>query len=69
MSTVTFTVPDMSCAHCERAVSDELLAVPGVASVDVDLETKLVAVHGDPLDEAALRDAIGEAGYSAQPAA
>jgi len=68
MSTVTFTVPDMSCAHCERAVSDELLAVPGVASVDVDLETKLVAVHGEPLDEPALRDAIGEAGYTAQPA-
>jgi copper chaperone len=68
MSTVTFTVRDMSCEHCERAVSDELLAVPGVASVDVDLETKLVAVHGDPLDEAALRAAVGEAGYTAQPA-
>jgi copper chaperone CopZ len=68
MSTVTFSVPDMSCAHCERAVSDELLAVPGVASVDVDLETKVVAVHGDTLDEAGLRAAIGEAGYTAQPA-
>ena len=68
MSTVTFSVPDMTCAHCERAVSDELLAVPGVASVEVDLETKLVAVHGDPLDEAALRAAVGEAGYTAQQA-
>jgi copper chaperone len=63
---LTFTVPGMSCAHCERAVSTELLAVPGVASVDVDLETKLVVVRGEPLDEAALRDAIDEAGYTAQ---
>jgi copper chaperone len=68
MSTVTFSVPDMSCTHCERAVSDELLAVSGVISVDVDLATKLVAVHGDSLDEAALHAAIDEAGYTAQPA-
>lgn len=65
---MTFTVPDMSCAHCESAVSQELLSVPGVSSVDVDLETKLVVVHGEPLDERALRDAIDEAGYTAQPA-
>ena len=63
------SVPDMSCAHCERAVSTELLAVAGVASVDVDLATKLVVVRGEALDEAALRDAIDEAGYTAQPAA
>jgi copper chaperone CopZ len=58
----------MSCAHCESAVSSELLTVPGVASVDVDLTTKLVVVRGDALDEAALRDAIDDAGYTAQPA-
>jgi copper chaperone CopZ len=53
----------MHCAHCERAVSEELSAVPGVESVDVDLESKLVVVRGDPLDDAALRAAIEEAGY------
>ena len=63
-----YTVPGMHCAHCEAAVTGELGGVRGVASVDVDLETKLVAVHGDPLDEAALRAAIDEAGYTAQPA-
>jgi copper chaperone len=66
MSELTFSVPDMSCSHCESAVSTELLAVPGVASVDVDLETKLVVVRGDALDEVALRHAIDEAGYTAQ---
>jgi copper chaperone CopZ len=39
--------------------------VEGVASVDVDLETKLVVVHGEGLDDASLRAAIEEAGYEA----
>jgi copper chaperone len=68
MSTLTFSVPDMSCAHCESAVSQELLKVGGVSSVDVDLDTKVVVVHGEPLDEQALVAAIDEAGYTAQPA-
>ena len=68
MSAITFSVPGMSCAHCESAVAQELLAVPGVSSVDVDLQTNLVVVHGDPLDEQVLVAAIDEAGYTAQPA-
>lgn len=60
-----YTVAGMHCGHCERAVKDEVAAVPGVASVDVDLETKLVTVTGDSLDDAALRAAIEEAGYVA----
>ena len=55
----------MSCSHCEHAVSSELLAVQGVRSVDVDLETKLVVVRGATLDDEALRAAIEEAGYEA----
>jgi copper chaperone len=60
-----YTVSGMSCVHCERAVSEELSAVAGVSSVDVDLETKLVSVRGERLDDAALRAAIVEAGYEA----
>jgi copper chaperone CopZ len=63
--TRTFFVPAMHCAHCERAVREEVAAVAGVSSVDVDLETKLVAVSGDGLDENAIRAAIEEAGYEA----
>ena len=65
MSEVIYRVPDMSCGHCKQAVSQELLAVEGVDSVDVDLDTKLVVVHGEPLDDARLRAAIEEAGYEA----
>ena len=59
----TYTVPGMSCGHCKEAVHREVSAVAGVASVDVDLDSKLVTVTGENLDDAALRAAIDEAGY------
>jgi copper chaperone len=62
---LTYTVPAMHCGHCESAVKDEVRAVAGVASVDVDLDTKLITVRGEGLDDAALRAAIEEAGYTA----
>ena len=55
----------MHCGHCERAVKDEVSVVPGVSDVVVDLGTKAVTVTGSPLDEAAVREAIAEAGYEA----
>jgi copper chaperone len=65
MSEMTFSVPGMNCGHCEQAVSQELLAVAGVGSVDVDLDSKLVTVRGKALDDGRLRAAIEEAGYEA----
>ena len=56
----------MTCEPCRTAVAQELSAVPGVESVAVDLDTKLVKVSGHPLEDAALRAAIDEAGYEAE---
>jgi copper chaperone len=65
MTEMTFSVRGMSCGHCKQAVSEELLAVDGVDSVDIDLDTKLVVIHGSELDRARLHAAIEEAGYQA----
>ena len=65
METITYTVPGMHCGHCEAAVKEEVSTVDGVETVDVDLDAKLVVVHGEGLDDAALRAAIDEAGYEA----
>lgn len=65
MGELIYTVPAMHCGHCQAAVANEVGAVPGVESVDVDLDTKLVVVRGAPLDDAAIRAAIEEAGYEA----
>ena len=69
MDTKTFSVPAMHCGHCQAAVTRELEAIGGVSTVDVDLETKLVTVRGDGLDDAMLIAAIDEAGYDAQKVA
>jgi copper chaperone len=63
--TATYSVPAISCGHCRAAISAELTPLPGVESVDVDLETKLVRVSGVDLDDAAIVAAIDEAGYEA----
>lgn len=39
MSTTTYTVVGMTCAHCVQAVTTEVSALPGVDSVHVDLES------------------------------
>jgi copper chaperone CopZ len=56
----------MHCDHCKAAMTRELEGVGGVAMVEVDLETKLLTVGGDGLDDSALVAAIDEAGYDAE---
>ena len=62
---ITYTVRGMSCGHCKAAVEEEVGRVPGVDAVTADLDTKLVVVRGEDLDDRALRVAIDEAGYEA----
>ena len=65
MTTAMYRVPGMTCGHCTHAVESAVASVPGVESVAADLESKLVTVVGDPLDDGALRAAIEDAGYEA----
>jgi copper chaperone len=60
---LTFSVPGVSCEHCQAAITKEVNAVPGVEFVDVDLIQKLVSVRGRDVDDAQVRAAIDEAGY------
>jgi copper chaperone len=57
------SVPGVSCAHCQTAITAEVEQLPGVSSVAVDLDAKRVSVRGEHLDDAAIRAAIDEAGY------
>ena len=66
MPAATYRVPGMTCAHCVRAVESEVGALAGVEAVRADLDTKVVEVAGDPLDDGAIRAAIVEAGYEAE---
>lgn len=61
--TLALRVPGMTCGHCEAAVTAEVSGVPGVDSVSVDLDTKMVTVVGTGLDRDAVVAAIDEAGF------
>ena len=63
--TFTYSVPGISCGHCRAAITAEVTALDGIEGVDVDLDSKLVRITGDSLDDAALVAAIDEAGYEA----
>jgi copper chaperone CopZ len=58
-----YSVPGISCGHCRTAITGEVTKVAGVSAVDVDLDGKTVIVSGAGFNDAAIRDAIDEAGY------
>lgn len=64
---IAFTVPDMSCGHCVKAITEAVQgAIPG-ASVAADTGTKRVVVMG-AADRDAIKTLIEEAGYTPEPA-
>lgn len=61
----TYIVEGMTCDHCVNAVRNEVGGVAGIAEVEVDLDTKLVKVTGEDIDDTAVFAAVEEAGYEA----
>ena len=65
MTTAHYTVVGMTCGHCVSAVTEEVSEVPGVTGVDVDLTSGALTVTSEAtVDDAAVRAAVEEAGYS-----
>ena len=64
--TITYRGPGIHCEHCARAIREEVSAVEGVETVEVELDAKRVTVHGAGVSDADVRDAITEAGYEAE---
>lgn len=60
---ISFKVDGMMCTHCKARVQKALEAIDGVASVEVDLQSKLVTVQGEASEEV-LKAAVVKAGYS-----
>lgn len=62
--TTTWTVTGMTCGHCVASVTEELIELAGVESVDVVLETGAVTVTSEsPLQRDDVDRAVREAGY------
>ncbi len=64
-TTQTYTVTGMTCGHCVASVTEEVEEIPGVQGVEVVLETgNLTVTSSEPVDDAAVRAAVEEAGYA-----
>jgi copper chaperone len=63
-STKSYTVTGMTCSHCVASVTEEVQEIPGVENVDVVLETGSLSVtSAEPVDDAAVKAAVEDAGY------
>lgn len=66
-ATRTYTVTGMTCAHCVASVQEEVSEIPGVERVEVDLASGRLDVTGAGIDDAAVAEAVAEAGYEVTP--
>jgi copper chaperone len=60
-----FNVPDISCGHCVRAVTEAVKLADPDAQVSVDLDSKKVTVQ-TTREREAVAAALAEAGYPVQ---
>ena len=68
MRSMRMRVPDLSCQHCVRAVSEALREVDGVKEVEVSLDHLHATVRmEDHVSAADLSRAVRAAGYSPEP--
>lgn len=64
MTTVTYSVPAISCGHCVHTIQTELADLAGVTSVKAEAETKQVEVVFDaPATEQAIKKLLAEINY------
>ena len=64
VSTRSLAVTGMSCDHCASAVGAEIIKLPGVTGVDVDVAGGICLGHRRPAARRRrLREAVEEAGY------
>ncbi len=64
MTTVTYSVPAINCAHCTHTIEMEVGELQGVQSVKADLNTKNVTITFDaPANEDKIKELLKEIEY------
>jgi copper chaperone CopZ len=66
MTTVTYSIPNISCGHCVHTVKTEVSELPGVLSVDAEIETKQATIIFEPpATEENIKSLLEEINYPA----
>jgi copper chaperone len=65
MSSVTYSVPNISCMHCVHTIQSELGRLEGVRQVEADLSTKKVHVTFEaPVTEGQIVSLLKDINYA-----
>lgn len=48
MTTVTYSIPNISCGHCVHTIQSEVSELPGVKSVQADQNTRQAVITFEP---------------------
>ena len=67
MTTVTYTVPAISCGHCTHTIENEVGEMAGVQTVKAEIDTKKVTITFDaPANEDSIKALLAEINYPAE---
>jgi copper ion binding protein len=67
MTTVTYTIPAISCGHCTHTIETEVGELVGVQSVKAEIDTKKVVITFDaPASEEKIKALLAEINYPAE---
>ena len=66
MTTVTYSIPNISCGHCVHTIQTELGELEGVKAVTADRETRKATVtFEDPATEEKIKQLLASINYPA----
>jgi len=64
MTTVKYSVPNISCGHCVHTIQVEVSDLEGVQSVSADQTSQVVEItFGDPATEDGIKALLAEINY------
>ncbi|MCG6887378.1 MAG: heavy-metal-associated domain-containing protein [Proteobacteria bacterium] len=63
MATLELKVQNVKCGGCASSIQDGLRPLPGIDTVQVDVETGTVRIEGDTLNQAGINSRLSELGY------
>jgi copper chaperone len=64
MTTVKYSIPNISCGHCVHTIQTEVADLAGVRSVKADAATKMVEITFDtPATEAQIKKLLFDINY------
>ena len=67
MTTLTLTVPGISCGHCVHTIQNEVSELPGVSRVSADQQTRIVVIdYAPPATPDAIEARLAEINYPAE---